>query len=310
MTAAVYHTGALGDFITTVPSLLFWRSRHPAERLALLGRPAIASLASDAGIIDGFLDMGAARFLPLFREAFSAEAEALLSPFSSIILFAADDSPIVNCARRCGAIEVFQQPPFPNGRVHAVDHHLSLFAEATAVPPEFSIPRIVPSRPAIARSEAFLSGGIHPVALHPGSGSALKNWAPERFVALADRIRRHAPVLWIKGPAEAGLECPLEDHTAAEAPLPVLAALLSRCRAFVGNDSGVAHLAAAIGCPTVVIFGPSDPAVWAPRGKSVTILHHQATCAPCHPPGEAGAACGRPCLDSIRVNEVLDALRL
>jgi ADP-heptose:LPS heptosyltransferase len=55
-------------------------------------------------------------------------------------------------------------------------------------------------------------------------------------------------------------------------PLPVLAARLAQCRLYVGNDSGVTHLAAATGCPTVALFGESDPRVWAPRGERVTVL--------------------------------------
>ncbi|MGH2669848.1 MAG: glycosyltransferase family 9 protein, partial [bacterium] len=81
------------------------------------------------------------------------------------------------------------------------------------------------------------------------------------------------------GPADAAAAARLvADGTVAETmiardlPLRRLAALLEAARVFVGNDSGPSHLAAALGCPTLVLFGPTDPAVWAPVGDRVTTL--------------------------------------
>jgi ADP-heptose:LPS heptosyltransferase len=62
----------------------------------------------------------------------------------------------------------------------------------------------------------------------------------------------------------------------ADQPLPLVAAILERCAAYVGNDSGITHLAASVGVPVVAIFGPTDPALWAPQGTAVTVLHGSA----------------------------------
>jgi len=119
------------------------------------------------------------------------------------------------------------------------------------------------------------------VALHPGSGGRWKCWPAERFGRLASMLgeRQAAQVLVIGGPADMGLLQPfrtaLGTARAIEAdrlPLRHLAAILARCSLYIGNDSGVTHLAAAAGCPTLALFGPTDDRVWGPRGAKVTIL--------------------------------------
>jgi ADP-heptose:LPS heptosyltransferase len=110
--------------------------------------------------------------------------------------------------------------------------------------------------------------GPDPVILHPGSGSRDKCWPLPGFVELAARLSRagHQPVL-LRGPAET-------DGPSPDAPFPCLrppgclelAAALERARLFVGNDSGPGHLAAALGRPTLSLFGPTDPRQWRPAG--------------------------------------------
>jgi heptosyltransferase III len=102
--------------------------------------------------------------------------------------------------------------------------------------------------------------------IHPFSGSPRKNWPLERFRGLAGRLERMMPVRWCAGP---------EDPPLASAErfddLYDLAHWLARARLYIGNDSGITHLAAAVGTPTLALFGPTDPAVWGPRGANVRI---------------------------------------
>jgi len=94
---------------------------------------------------------------------------------------------------------------------------------------------------------------------------------------------------------------------AKELPLPTLAAVLEAAGLFIGNDSGVTHIAAAVGIPTVAIFGPTDPTVWAPRGKRVEAVCPQTPCAPCT--REERTACERlRCLDEVEISSVLEAV--
>jgi ADP-heptose:LPS heptosyltransferase len=110
------------------------------------------------------------------------------------------------------------------------------------------------------------------LALHPGSGSPSKNWPFPRFVEAARRLARGAPWLLLLGPAEADVTPPPDALVARGWPLRRLAAAVSAAGLFVGNDSGASHLAAATGAPTLALFGPTDPAVWAPLGPAVSTL--------------------------------------
>jgi ADP-heptose:LPS heptosyltransferase len=115
------------------------------------------------------------------------------------------------------------------------------------------------------------------LAIHPGSGSPRKNWPHARFAALARTLSRERPWLLVEGPADrdavAALGAASGDAVVArELPARVLGALLARAGLYVGNDSGVSHLAAAFGAPTLALFGPTDPAVWSPVGPRVKAL--------------------------------------
>jgi hypothetical protein len=134
------------------------------------------------------------------------------------------------------------------------------------------------------------------LAVHPGSGSPRKNWPAERFERLVTRLAEGRPWLLVRGPADEGSGASLERVAGAVAashlPLRHLGALLARAGAYVGNDSGVSHLAAAWGAPTVALFGPTDPAVWSPVGARVVALR-----------AEDGA------MDSLSIDMVEDAVR-
>ena len=133
--------------------------------------------------------------------------------------------------------------PPPDERVHAADYFLRA---AGGEPP--AIPRI-PCAPAPRRDS---------IVIHPFSGSARKNWPLDRYRELA--LRLPFPVEWCAGPEEE-----LVGATRFES-LYDLACWLSSARFYIGNDSGITHLAAAVGAPVLALFGPTDPAIWAPRG--------------------------------------------
>jgi heptosyltransferase-3 len=103
-------------------------------------------------------------------------------------------------------------------------------------------------------------------AIHPFSGSARKNWPLENFRAVADRL--HIPVKWIAGPED------VLENAIRFSDLYDLACWLASARIYIGNDSGITHLAAAAGVPCVAIFLATDPAVWAPRGEHAMVLEN------------------------------------
>jgi len=104
------------------------------------------------------------------------------------------------------------------------------------------------------------------VVIHPFSGSPRKNWPLENFRALAAQLGQNAPVHWCRGPEDPALPGAVEIGD-----LFHLACWLAQAGLYVGNDSGVTHLAAAVGTPVLALFGPTDPAIWAPRGPHVQI---------------------------------------
>ena len=114
------------------------------------------------------------------------------------------------------------------------------------------------------------------LAVHPGSGSARKNWPAERFADLAARLSNGAPWLLSLGPADEREAAALQGAPGAVITRDLvprhLGALLAAAGLYVGNDSGVTHLAAAYGVPTLALFGPTDPAVWSPIGTRVRTL--------------------------------------
>jgi ADP-heptose:LPS heptosyltransferase len=113
------------------------------------------------------------------------------------------------------------------------------------------------------------------LAVHPGSGSPGKTWPAARFASLLDALGAER-FLVVEGPADAEAAAALRARggatTARDLPARVLGAALARAAAYVGNDSGVTHLAAACGAPTVALYGPTDPGVWSPVGPRVAIV--------------------------------------
>jgi heptosyltransferase-2 len=124
--------------------------------------------------------------------------------------------------------------------------------------------------------------------MNPGATFGIaKQWYPERFIALGKKLSPHGKIVVVGGPAEAELgsriasSIPHAIHFSGKTSLSQLAAILSRCRLFVTNDTGPMHVADALGIPIVAIFGPTDPVVTPPFGKTHTIVRKEIECSPC-----------------------------
>jgi heptosyltransferase III len=121
----------------------------------------------------------------------------------------------------------------------------------------------------IPRIECAVERGDYAV-IHPFSGSARKNWPLEKFRALAKKLERVMPVRWCAGEDDPPLAAAVRIDDLYE-----LACWLAKARVYIGNDSGITHLAAAVGTPVLALFGPTDPEVWAPRGPHVRVARWQ-----------------------------------
>jgi hypothetical protein len=135
-----------------------------------------------------------------------------------------------------------------DSKCHAVDFYMRQVGG-----PDGAIPRI----------DAGAVSQLDIIAIQPFSGSPKKNWPLDAFTCLAPRLP--LPAEFAAGPGE-----PLDGARRFE-DLWDLARWLAGARLYIGNDSGVSHLAAAVGTPVIAIFQASDPRVWAPRGNVIVL---------------------------------------
>lgn len=208
--------------------------------------------------------------------------------------------------------------------LHDLKQSLRLL-EPLGITPDPSMAPVFPLAPAeIERAAAALPAG-ECIAIHAGSGKTVfgdaKRWDPRNYSLLIDRLRselRLTPLL-IEGPDEAGVA----EEIRPRGDVPVIrfrgalaeaAATLASCRLYVGNDSGLAHLAAAVGTPPVTLFGPARPDELCPLGYRHLVVQTPAACAPCFGyPTRAvtpHVACRPPyCINLIALQSVIEKVR-
>ncbi len=278
----VLRGGAIGDFVLTLPVLQALRAQWPEAHIEVVGYPHIAELARVGGWADRIESLDRAHFARFYslRPELGEELVRYVRSFDLAVSFLHDpDGTVCRNLKSTGIRQVLYVSPV-GPAIHATDHLLRAL-EALAIYAAGTAPRLNWPAAAVAEGRARLAAaGVTgaPLALHAGSGSPSKNWPAGRFAELARAARDSgwAPFfLW--GEADA---VPAEALHAALPDVPQVtglelvdaASVLAASAAYVGNDSGITHLAAALGCPTVAIFGPSDPAIWGPRGDNVTVL--------------------------------------
>lgn len=289
--------------------------------LFLMGQPERLSLVAfdlQAHSIQAIDQAGMA----YFYAAGGPLPEGLSVFFSScgaILLFGKSGrKPLAENLKRAGAEQVIFLPSFPPEglKVHAADYLVDSL-KAPGIEGENSFSPLRLPEDALGFARGFLGNlglkeGERVLAIHPGSGSPAKNWSPENFARVADGMSRRAKVLLISGPANDGVEevrralKKADSFVVDNLPLLQLAALLQTSTAYLGNDSGITHLAAALGIPTVAIFGPTDPAIWGPRGPEVRSFYDRFACSPCS--SKERSACSRSCLKAIEAVSVIEAL--
>ncbi|NLG19175.1 MAG: glycosyltransferase family 9 protein [Fibrobacter sp.] len=293
MSALIYHNGALGDFLNILPSIDYWKKRDKIEEIVLLGKPRFGNLARSCGLINEIWDIESSRFVSLFCDICSEELRCALKRFKKIVLFTHADSPLVKHAVNAGPDYFYRQDPFPDKPVHISDHHISLFSSGIFSEHNFQLK--MPTE-VLQKARSTLKSD-NSIAICPGSGSRVKNWPFENFKICASELRNSGySILWVSGPAEEDLCFPVEDIVLKNQDLSLLSALFSMCRGYIGNDSGITHLAAFSGCPVIALFGPSDPKIWSPRGEMVTVLYKPESCSPCHPQKHNHQTCSRLCM--------------
>jgi ADP-heptose:LPS heptosyltransferase len=306
---AVLFPGALGDFVCLLPAL---QSLVREAEVDFFARMEFAGLVP-AGVKVRSLERPEVSALFVDDVADETPLQDLFGGYQEIFSWFGSRQPQfvrrLQSASR-GKAKIFPFRPAIEG-IHQIDYYLSCLKDH---PVQHRKPVITPCDEGVRWCEDFYAAHAlrqRPVlTLAPGSGAREKNWPEEFFVAVAEwwRVAVSGNVVLLLGPVEEerGSYERLRSRcmTATGLQLFQVAALLCASDVYVGNDSGVSHLAAATGVRAVVLFGPSDRLQWAPRGKRVTILHRDTACSPCSV--AAMKSCShRACLTELFPEEVI-----
>lgn len=323
----VIHQGALGDFILALPSLANLRRAIPEAQTVIMGYLRILELVEERFYAKRILSVdqkGMASFFikdgPLDRQL-----TQFFGSFDLIIVFGKEEGVLIRNLRRVAKGEVLHINSIPkwDEGIHLTDHLLKQFRN-------FGI-SISEQNPRLYLNEVDLNWSVNfwkekgvseeerakVIIIHPGSGSKKKLWPLKRFLGLFHRLREifGSKVLIILGPAEGpeveryfeGVE-PNPPVVAKGLSLLQLASVMKGCGFFIGNDSGISHMASALGIPTISIFGPTDQRVWSPRGENVLVIRRNIPCSPC--PEERFFLCKEiKCLDEIEEWEVIEGIK-
>src|SRR6266487_4072809 len=291
----VIRGGAIGDFILTLPALKALRDTYPDAHIEILGYKHIAALAENRFYAQAVRSIEYGPLSSFFAKnsEISAELADYFPSFDLIISYLYDlDQIFENNLRRCGVKKLLCGP----ARIVETGGHA---ARQLARPIEELGIRVADLTERIFLSEKdrqfaqdFLRNLSRPIiVIHPGSGSKEKNWPPENWIELFSsngrfsgakdepgHMRQQLSLVVVSGEADQAQTAQLENYWkdrdvrfAKNLPLLHLAAVLEDA-VFVGHDSGISHVAAAAAANCILLFGPTDPDVWAPRNKNVHVL--------------------------------------
>ncbi len=293
----VIRGGAIGDFLLTLPALGLLREAFPHVRLEVLGYEHIVSLAVSGGYADAVRSIEYAPMARFFnpKAELDPELSGYFASFQQVVSYLYDpDGFFSGNLRRCGVKNLIEASPKVDPEGDHASRQLARPLERLALYLDTDPGvRLRPAAPDQAFADDFLAASAQDearpwLAIHPGSGGERKNWPLERWLELGrSLLALPAPerprLLLVGGEADvktvaalraawAPLAGPGGLLVADSLPLPRVGALLERCRLFVGHDSGISHLAAAVGVPCVLLFGPTDPDIWAPPYPSVRVV--------------------------------------
>ena len=307
----VARPGAIGDTLLTYPALLRVHELFLGARVHLAGNPAAAPVLAAQHAPDGrpllesWSDFDAAAVTGLLLPSGPSEhTKQAFEPLAAAVVWCADPAGVLAAnLRRLGASRLVVAPSRPrlDAAVHVADHLLATLRSLDSTGEESG--RLLPQQVGGAAAGPTPLLAVHPswseqanvalerlgltdrpfVLVHPGSGSRTKNWPVERFARVVQQLPDTigaVPVL-LAGPADdeaaghlLGMVSP-PIGVLRDLPLTDVAALMRRARAYLGNDSGLTHLAGLLGAPTLALFGLTEPATWAPLGPRVRILRRQ-----------------------------------
>ena len=247
---------AIGDFVLNLPALLALSQIHENTPFVFVGYPSTMDLAREFLPVEAIHSIESQLWSRLFHEPIPG------LDFDSAVVWMRDPT-VADNLRLSGIPEVLRADPFPT-HGHAASHLLRTLNLSAPPLPDFW--RVDSDN----------------IIIHRTSGSLKKNWP--YFGELVSRLGNKALSLWERAPegrvrvtdmlrtCDPHPALSQRERVLAGLTLPQVAQQLRRCRAYIGNDSGITHLAAYLGCPTIALFGPTDPRTWGPFGRRSRII--------------------------------------
>jgi heptosyltransferase-2 len=281
----VIRGGAMGDFILTLPAIAALKQAFPTAHLEVLGYSHIVELAVAGGLADQARSIDARPLAAFFARngELGEEMCDYFSEFDLIVSYLYDPDRIFQTnVGRCSPAQFIACPHRPEERtkIHATKVYLRPL-ERLAIFDADPVPRLKIGSSSLVKKVLVQPENSPTLALHPGSGSEKKNWPEARWAELLEWLLNETRfrLLVVGGEAEgdrlqslvAALP-PARTRVAQNQPLPELAAMLAGCSGFIGHDSGISHLAAAVGLPGLILWGDSAEEIWRPPSQRVVLV--------------------------------------
>lgn len=277
--------GAIGDFILTLPTLKALRDAYPQAHIEILGYKHIAALAENRFYAQAVRSIEYGPLSSFFAKnsELPPDLANYFAKFDLIVSYLYDPDRIFeNNLRLCGVENLIRGPAkIDNGELAA--RQLARPLEELGLPIDDFAARIFPSEADRSAVEKFVRRSPKPlVVFHPSSGSETKNWSLENWIDIGNHLLARkdfrGSIVVVSGEADEVQMRRLRAtwtnervQFAENLPLPELAALFEDA-IFLGHDSGISHLAAAAGANCILLFGPTDPAVWGPTNPGAHII--------------------------------------
>ena len=286
----IHHDGALGDTLLSLPCISL--IRESASHIHLAGRGDVTALLKEAGIVDAVSSADSVVYSSLYADSMDETADKLLAAYDALYLFTVhQDSQISRQMRQISPdVKVISTIPPEDSYEHVAEYRLRQCGygrEELKRDISFRIPE-----EEMTWAKGFLKDrgnadcGNILIALHPGSGGRKKCWPRKQYEALISLIAVDPRMICMifSGPAEddetVALFSQLAKHNRKiihlhDERLVRVAALLTMSDYYLGNDSGISHLAGVLQCRGMVLFGPTNSRLWRPYGSTMDVLRFE-----------------------------------
>jgi ADP-heptose:LPS heptosyltransferase len=305
----ILQPGAIGDCILTLPLAEFMKDYLELGGVDILGHTEYIDIFPGRTCVDSIRSIDSVDLHRLFTETSTfdlVDGDALINTFSDyawIVTFLGEpDSNFeqnliftANCSRSTEVVTVSMKPS-EKSSTHITDFYIEQLVAQSGLSSS-KPPLVCKTKNLIKANKADISRGREIleeinvdsseklVVIQPGSGGSHKCYHLDNFLIVAEKlVSKNIQVVFLLGPTEveqlsasAMTEIEAVAGRLVNQPLADVLTVLSNASCYIGNDSGITHLAAAMGTKTVAIFGPTNPAVYSPIGPSVTVLQNEET---------------------------------